>query len=256
MIQFYKYQGTGNDFVMIDNRLGSFPKEDLELISSICSRRFGIGSDGLILIEEHVSADFHMVYYNSDGSQSFCGNGARCAVRFASFLGMVSGKCSFEAIDGLHEATLDTENISIKMAAVSQLETNVFHDYILDTGSPHYVSFVDDLSVIDIVKVGKNIRYSPVYNDEGINVNVGCIENGRINLLTYERGVEDETYSCGTGATAAVLAYAEKNQLSSGEVEVLVKGGTLKVKFEKSNEGFGNIWLTGPAKESFRGTYG
>jgi diaminopimelate epimerase len=169
---------------------------------------------------------------------------------------MITEACSFEAIDGMHSAILDAKNVSIKMASVGQLEKNVFNDYILDTGSPHYISFVEDLSKIDIVEVGKNIRYSPVYSDDGINVNVGCIESGKITLLTYERGVEDETYSCGTGATAAVIAYAEKNNLSNGEVEVLVKGGALKVKFNKQDETYDDIWLTGPAIESFRGTYG
>ena len=255
MIHFYKYQGTGNDFVMIDNRESKFPKDNLKLISEICSRRFGIGADGLILIENHTTEDFQMVYYNSDGSQSFCGNGARCAVRFASFLGMISNSCSFEAIDGIHEAKISHETISVKMGDVTQLDQNVFDDYILDTGSPHYVSFVDDLSLVDIIEVGKNIRYSPMYADDGINVNVVQVKKDHLSMLTYERGVENETYSCGTGATAVALGYADKIGLLKGVIDIEVKGGLLQVSFEKQEGKFVNIWLTGPAIETFKGTY-
>lgn len=255
MIQFYKYQGTGNDFVMIDNRDGSFDSDNLELISRMCDRRFGIGADGLILLENDSESDFYVNYFNADGSKSFCGNGARCAVRFASDLGLVEGKTSFNAIDGFHDALIYDTTVAIKMGDVSEIDQKEEDIFVLDTGSPHYVSFVNDLDEVDIVKTGKSIRYSNEYKAEGINVNIAEHTNQILTMLTYERGVEDETFSCGTGATAVALAFKKKYDIQDKKIALNVKGGQLEVSSEADQNGFTNIWLEGPAKKVFQGTY-
>src|SRR5690606_3669721 len=207
-MKFYKYQGTGNDFVMIDNRTNFFPKNDSELIAKICDRRFGIGADGLILLENDNSTDFKMVYYNSDGNESsMCGNGGRCLVAFAKKMNAITNETTFIATDGLHHATvLENGIVSLQMKDVEEI--NIHSDYIfLNTGSPHHVTFVDDLEHFDVATNGAKIRYSDLYGKAGSNVNfVKQISENHFAVRTYERGVEDETLSCGTGVTAVAIA--------------------------------------------------
>lgn len=253
-MKFYKYQGTGNDFVMIDNRNLTFPKHDTELVKKICDRRFGVGGDGLILLENHPELDFQMVYYNSDGNEStMCGNGGRCLVAFAHFLGIFDEKCSFNAIDGLHKAEIKDNIVKLKMIDVQQIK-NINEDYELNTGSPHFVKYVNDVENLNVYKNGHEIRYSETYKKEGINVNfVSKLDDNQIFVRTYERGVEDETYSCGTGVTASCLTFMQKFNLN--EVGVKTLGGDLKVYAEHSEKGFENIWLEGPAKQVFEGFF-
>ena len=254
MIKFYKYQGTGNDFVMIDNRNLSFPKNDIQLINKMCDRRFGIGADGLILLENDAELDFKMVYYNSDGNEStMCGNGGRCLVAFAHFLGVFRDKARFNAIDGLHEAEIKQNIVKLKMIDVEEIKV-VDKDYVLNTGSPHFVRYIDDVVHFDVYKNGFEIRNSHPYKKEGINVNfISKISENELFVRTYERGVEDETYSCGTGVTASCLTLMKNTEFS----EVLVKtlGGNLKVYAEKHNDGFVNIWLEGAAEQVFEGSF-
>lgn len=254
-IKFYKYQGTGNDFVMLDNRNGDFNSITIEQIQELSDRKFGIGSDGVILVMAHEKYDFEMRYYNADGSRSFCGNGARCAVRFAEYLGLAKDKCSFLAIDGVHEAVIFPNEISLAMQQVK----GVFEqqgDYVCNTGSPHYIKFIsENITPFDIVEYGKSIRYSEKYKEEGINVNVA--NQDTLEMLTYERGVEDETLSCGTGATAVALAYAKKFDIEGNiALNLIVKGGLLQVAFERQGDKYENIQLIGPAKQVFEGVYG
>ena len=250
-IEFFKYQGTGNDFVMIDNRDLQFPKER-ELIEKLCDRRFGIGGNGLILLENDDHSDFKMVYYNSDGNEStMCGNGGRCIVAFAHFLDIFEDKTTFEAIDGVHEAEIKNGIVKLKMSDVNSIK-NIDENFELNTGSPHFVQFVNDVENFEVYKNGNEIRNSATYRNEGINVNfVEEISPEEIFVRTYERGVEDETYSCGTGVTASALVFlTDKNQK---EVQVKVLGGNLKVYAEQDGNSFKNIWLEGPAKQVFKG---
>ncbi|WP_304344563.1 diaminopimelate epimerase [Chryseobacterium koreense] len=250
-IEFFKYQGTGNDFVMIDNRDLQFPK-DRTLIEKLCDRRFGIGADGLILLENDDATDFKMVYYNSDGNEStMCGNGGRCIVAFAYFLDIFEDKTTFIAIDGLHEAEIVNGTVKLKMSDVNTI-INRDENFELNTGSPHFVKFVNEVENYAVYKNGNEIRNSATYKDEGINVNfVEPISEDEIFVRTYERGVEDETFSCGTGVTASALVFLKgKNKV---EVNVKVLGGNLKVYAEQDGDSFKNIWLEGPAKQVFKG---
>ncbi len=250
-LDFYKYQGTGNDFVMIDNRDLAFPK-NTEIIKKLCDRRFGIGGDGLILLENGKNVDFTMVYYNSDGNEStMCGNGGRCIVAFAHFLNIFEDKCKFLAIDGLHEAEMNFGTVKLKMIDVENIK-NIENDFELNTGSPHFVKYVEDIENYNVYQNGYNIRNSEMYVKEGINVNfVEKIDENKIFVRTYERGVEDETYSCGTGVTACAISFMLKNKTQKVDVKVL--GGSLKVFAEQTENGFKNIWLEGPAKKVYKG---
>lgn len=246
-IQFYKYQGTGNDFILIDNRKGLLSL-DSEQIKFMCHRKFGIGADGLILLELEPGADFKMVYFNSDGKESsMCGNGGRCIVSFAKSLGLCKEKTFFLAADGLHEALIDeNEMVSLKMLDVNEIEIGADYFY-LNTGSPHYVKLVNDIENIDVLSEGKAIRYSDRFKLEGTNVNFIQKKDEQLFVRTYERGVENETLSCGTGVTAAALV-ASILGLSNNKNNCLVKtmGGNLEVSFEKVLEkNFYNIWLKG-----------
>lgn len=252
-ISFYKYQGTGNDFVMIDNRQGVFP-HDTALVAKMCDRKFGIGADGLILIENHDNLDFEMIYFNADGSQSLCGNGSRCAVSFAHFLGIVETQTRFLTIDGEYEASLKNDLIYLHMQDQKHPEKYETH-YFLNNGSPHHIKFVSDADAEQVFSQGAEIRYSNPYKPDGTNVNfVEIKENNTIFVRTYERGVEDETLSCGTGITASALAAADKGLNSPIKVEA--KGGQLEVRFDKKNsDSFHNIWLIGPAQQVFAGRF-
>ncbi len=249
---FYKYQATGNDFVLLDNREAKFSFTP-ELIQKICHRRFGIGADGLILLEQNSNTDFTMVYYNPDGSQSLCGNGCRSAVQFASFLGIVNGKATFDAYDGLHSAeVLPTGNIKLEMNPVNVVK-EIGDDLFINTGSPHYIQFVEDLENHPVFEQGKKIRYSTLFEPSGTNVNFAeILPNNTVFVRTYERGVENETLSCGTGVTAVALAASTKGLTSPVLIKTL--GGDLSVEFESGQPGtFNQIYLIGPAKMVFEG---
>lgn len=256
-ISFYKYQGTGNDFILIDNRNNKWiSKDQIELVKHLCDRRFGIGADGLILLENHDDYDFEMVYFNSDGNESsMCGNGGRCISAFASYMGMIKDKCRFIAVDGEHEAVIKEDDwVELKMMDVENIEKG--EDYfLLDTGSPHYVIFVEDVDDINVVENGQAIRYSKRFKEKGVNVNFVELAKSKIIVATYERGVEDETLSCGTGVTAAAISYYLRNPSKNNtEVSIESKGGNLLVRLEPNNEiGFKNIWLCGKAELVFKG---
>lgn len=251
-ITFYKYQGTGNDFVMIDDRSESFDVTDLALVSKLCDRKFGVGADGLILIRNHQDYDFEMIYFNADGSQSMCGNGARCAVAFSAFLGIVKDQTTFLAIDGKHEAVLEKGLVQLLMGEVDGIESRQ-EDFFVNTGSPHHIRLVEKVSDYPVFSEGKSVRYDASYAPGGTNVNfVEPIAEDEIFVRTYERGVEDETLSCGTGVTAAALVYGKDQD--AAEIKINTLGGKLSVKFNSKPEGgYSDIWLIGPAEQVFKG---
>ncbi|RYY84951.1 MAG: diaminopimelate epimerase [Chitinophagaceae bacterium] len=252
---FYKYQGTGNDFVLFDNRDGSLDSLTREQVRALCDRRFGIGGDGLMLLNRREGYDFEMKYYNSDGRESsMCGNGGRCLVKFAADQGLVQTDYRFLAVDGPHEASIELDgNVALKMADVDRIEHDG-NDFVLNTGSPHFVHLTTDVMHKDMVRIGREIRNSPSYMKEGINVNFveQTEEADEIIVRTYERGVEDETLSCGTGVTAAALVCAH-NENGFNRVEVRTKGGPLAVEYDKNGNSFTDIWLIGPAQRVFEG---
>ncbi len=251
LIEFYKYQGTGNDFILINNfnRAYTPSKKNIE---QWCDRKFGIGSDGLITLSPSEKADFKLVFYNPDGSESFCGNGSRCAVMFALDQGLVKkDKLTFEAFDGLHYAVVFDKNVSISMRDVSEVKIDSDSVFI-NTGSPHVVVEVNDLNRIDVINEGSKIRYDKKYNPVGTNVNFISRVEGGIAIRTYEKGVEGETLSCGTGVTAAALVFAFKHNCDDF-IAVKTRGGDLKVEFKKQNSGFANIKLVGPAEFVYKG---
>jgi diaminopimelate epimerase len=250
-IKFYKYQGTGNDFVMIDNRHLFFPKNNTQLIAHICNRRFGIGGDGLI----HLS-DFKMIYYNADGNESsMCGNGGRCIVAFAKQIGLIQKETTFNAVDGLHFATINASNeVALQMISVNSIKID--EDYtFLNTGSPHHVQMVDELETFNVYEEGNKIRYSALYANGGSNVNfVNQVNQNTFRLRTYERGVEDETLSCGTGATAVAIAMFATGKTIENHIKLMVEGGELNVTFEKKGDNeYENVFLIGPATFVFEG---
>ncbi|NNL93328.1 MAG: diaminopimelate epimerase [Saprospiraceae bacterium] len=253
-LKFYKYHGTGNDFIMIDGMTSpvNFDILTRDKIANLCHRRFGIGADGLIILSPSKNHEFKMIYFNSDGNEStMCGNGARCLIKFASDLGHISKKCTFEAIDGLHEGIVG-DLISVKMIDVLNVAT-FDKDFVIDTGSPHYVKFVDKLDYDGFIKDAKSIRHNDTFDKEGINVNFVKIVDDGLEMRTFERGVEDETYSCGTGVVAAALVSHYADSEIGNDISVLTKGGELNVKFDRNVEKFENIWLTGPAIKTFSG---
>jgi diaminopimelate epimerase len=258
MVTFFKYQGTGNDFIIIDNREMGF-SSSAEMIEKMCDRRFGIGADGLMLLQNKPGYDFEMIYFNADGKESsMCGNGGRCIVAFAADLQICTAKAFFLAVDGDHDAIIsersgNKRHIGLKMIDVPDFRQEDEH-YILNTGSPHYVQFTDEEP--DVVSEGKKIRYSEPFKKDGINVNF-VRETGENEIIvnTYERGVEDETYSCGTGVTAAALCSGIRKKSLDGNINVQTKGGILNVSFTRIGNGFANIWLNGPATFVFKGEY-
>ncbi|GCD78235.1 diaminopimelate epimerase [Thermaurantimonas aggregans] len=255
-IKFYKYQGTGNDFIIVDNRDETFKKEK-DIIANMCHRRFGVGADGLILLENDDEVDFRMVYYNADGHEStMCGNGGRCIVAFAKMLGLIDKHTTFRAIDGLHKAWIIEDVVSLELHVKAQplRDTNGF---FIHTGSPHLVVPVSDPEQISVESEGRTLRYDPCYQTTGgVNVNFmsAPIENSKIYVRTYERGVEAETLSCGTGVTAAALVASEIYGINES-VTVVTKGGTLRVGFSKKGSTFEHVSLTGEAKFVFEGKY-
>lgn len=249
---FLKYQATGNDFIMIDNRDKKFPSNDIGLVKRLCDRKFGIGSDGLILIEPSEEYDFNMVFYNPDGSQSLCGNGSRCAVNFSRHLGIIKNTAEFTAYDGLHKATIKGDIVNLDMHNVQNV-THMADGMFIDTGSPHYTQFVAKAEGFDVVEEGRKIRYGGLFHNEGVNVNFIQVKNSHeIYVRTYERGVEDETLSCGTGVTASAIAAGFKGV--GNDVDIMTLGGKLKVSYNKEEDGsFNNIVLSGPAVKVYEG---
>lgn len=250
-MKFYKYQGTGNDFIMVDNRSNIFDIKNTILIEKLCHRRFGIGADGFILLENEQGFDFKMVYFNSDGNQSsMCGNGGRCIVKFAHDIGVIGDKTSFLAIDGPHDAYIEKGLVHLKMIDVNQIENNEDHFY-MNTGSPHYVKTVKDIKDFPVYEEGKKIRNNDRFKEKGTNVNFTEKKEDILHVRTYERGVEDETYSCGTGVTAAAIAASYTGMSSPIRINTL--GGELSISFSKTTEGFNNVFLIGPAQKVFEG---
>jgi diaminopimelate epimerase len=254
-IQFFKYQGTGNDFILIDNRYELFPKNNTKLIEKLCDRRFGIGADGLILLENDKISDFKMVYYNSDGNESsMCGNGGRCIVAFAKQLNVIENETTFMAVDGEHYAKISADGIvSLQMKNVEEIK--MASDYVfLNTGSPHHITLVDEVKSVPVKEIGSQIRYSDLYGKAGSNVNfVEIISDSLFAVRTYERGVEDETLSCGTGVTAAAIAMNAIGKTTSTEISLLVEGGELKVTFKKEGKKYTEVFLIGPATFVYEG---
>ena len=267
-MKFWKYQGAGNDFIILDQRENRrLTREDTGKIARLCDRRFGIGADGLILLELRQGFDFEMIYFNADGNESsMCGNGGRCIAAFARHLGIIHGHGRFWAIDGEHEAVIMTKPdatdaekdlwVELKMSDVKNIkqEENVF---ILNTGSPHYVRFEKEVEQLDMVQEGRSVRYSDRFKKDGINVNLVRVNSDEsLDIRTYERGVEDETLACGTGVTAAAIASCTYRARNSGHVSIPVhaKGGDLAVRFQANADGsFSDIWLCGPAVQVFEG---
>jgi diaminopimelate epimerase len=261
---FSKYQATGNDFVLIDNRSGEYAFS-VEQIKLICHRKFGIGADGLMLIEKHPELDFNLVYFNSDGSQSLCGNGCRAAVRMAASLGMVNGRTKFNAYDGIHEAELFPDDIvKLKMSDVAGIKVHG-EDLYLNTGSPHYIRFISAIEDYPVFEEGRKVRYHEHFQPGGTNANfVEPLADNAIFVRTYERGVENETLSCGTGVVAAALASSTRGY--SSPVNIGTLGGPLTVQFKTSHNdptaasggqpgrSFSDIFLIGPAKLVYQGT--
>jgi len=251
-ITFHKYQGTGNDFILIDDRERQFSTSD-NLVTKLCDRKFGIGADGLILIQNHDDLDYKMVYYNSDGSQSLCGNGSRCGFAFAKSLGIVNNEAVFETTDGIHKIKLENDKIHFQLFDSQIPEKLSKNEWFVNTGSPHHIVISEKVNDIDLLGLGRKIRYSPAYSGQnGTNVNFAQLLQDKVKIRTYERGVEDETLSCGTGATAVGILAGLLGYESPVKLET--EGGTLSVSFEKSNDKFNDIWLAGPAAKVFEGS--
>lgn len=253
LLHFNKYQGTGNDFILIDNRGDIFPKKDSNLVAHLCDRKFGIGADGLILLENDKTSDFRMVYYNSDGNEStMCGNGGRCLVAFAQKQGLFTNKTTFNAVDGLHHAKIHKGIVSLSMNDVDVIleKRNYF---FLDTGSPHHVQLVDEVAKLDVQKEGAKLRYG-LYGEKGSNINfVQQTASNSFRVRTYERGVEDETLSCGTGVTAVALAMHFNKQAEGESIIIATEGGELSVEFSYLDGKYTDVTLIGPTDFVFKG---
>lgn len=252
-IKFQKYQGTGNDFIIIDNRQGLY-ELSRDIVRLLCDRKFGIGADGLMLLEQCEQTDFRMRYFNADGGEAtLCGNGSRCIVDFAYRLGLFEQTTRFMAADGEHEGQMTKNGVKVKMHDVKDILVTPEYSY-LNTGSPHYVKIVEDAFQIEVVKEGRKIRYSTAFAPEGTNVNFITPTDNYLKVATYERGVENETLACGTGCVASALTLALRNRDTKNVYHIQTKGGKLKVSFERRpDNSFTNIWLEGPAEKVFTG---
>ena len=250
---FFKYQATGNDFILVDNRGNLFPKKDTKHIERLCHRRFGIGADGLILLETDKTTDFRMVYFNSDGREgSMCGNGGRCIVAFANYLGLIEDSCNFNAIDGAHRAYIKDRKVALQMKDVPEIHDTPKYLW-LDTGSPHHVQLWEPWEDLEVPREGARLRYG-LYGSGGSNINfVHPIGENNFEVRTYERGVEAETYSCGTGVTAVALGMHHLGRLSGSSAQIKTVGGVLQVRFSCGPQGYSDIWLEGPAELVFKG---
>ncbi len=255
MLRFTKLEGTGNDFILIDDRDRTFPSDDLEQVSRLCDRHFGIGSDGLILVQgpKEPGTDFHMEFFNPDGSKSFCGNGSRCAYAFFTGITGRMEPAQFSAYDGVHAAEWRDGVVRVAMRDVATAERIDESTDRLQTGSPHLIVWVDDPEAIDLVPAARAIRYNAEYAKAGINVNFVRWHAGKVEMRTYERGVEAETLSCGTGVTAAALAAMARGY-AQGSCAVSTRGGMLKVEAKPTaTGGFIDVHLSGPVREVYQG---
>jgi len=256
IITFNKYQGAGNDFIIIDNRNGKINPDDSKLINKLCDRRFGIGADGLILVSGHSKLDYEMKYFNSDGKLgSMCGNGGRCTAHFALKSGCAGKTQKFMAFDGIHQAFVKDDSVRLQMGDVNEYKL-IRDNYFLDTGSPHYVIFKKEINKLNVSEEGKKIRWSPLFAPGGTNVDFVQVLDKGLYIRTFERGVEDETLACGTGVTASAIASVLKGHFDTNSVNVKARGGDLKVEFEIRNNKVTDIWLTGPATFVFEGKIG
>jgi diaminopimelate epimerase len=255
LLTFYKYQGAGNDFILIDNRFHVINHQNEALVQRLCHRRFGIGADGVMFLQHHEGYDFEMIYYNADGKpSSMCGNGGRCIAAFAKHLNVVGNETTFLAVDGPHYAKISGDNwVSLQMINVDEVGRDG-DAYVLNTGSPHYVACASHLQEMEVSQEGRAIRNNQIYQEEGINVNFVEDFGDHYFVRTFERGVEDETFACGTGVTAVAMAMAKKKGLS-GQIStpVTVLGGQLNVRFNYDGERFSNVFLEGPATFVFKG---
>lgn len=254
-IKFSKYQGAGNDFILIDHRANTLKNINQKLVAQLCDRRFGIGADGLMFLTKHNDYDFEMLYYNADGNiGSMCGNGGRCIVAFAKSLGIIDFETSFLAVDGAHYAKITAEGnwVELQMTDVDTINKDGIA-FVLNTGSPHYVAQVSDLASIDVFKLGKDIRNNDTYKTEGINVNFVEDKGDHLFVRTFERGVEDETYACGTGVTAVAMAMAQQKAPGYIETPISVLGGKLQINFDYDGKTYTNVFLCGPAEKVFEG---
>ncbi|MEZ5197782.1 MAG: diaminopimelate epimerase [Bacteroidales bacterium] len=256
-IQFSKYHGAGNDFILIDNRKLQFSPEENK-IARLCNRRLGAGADGLILLSDSISHNFEMKYYNSDGREgTMCGNGGRCVTSFAKDLGIITDKAEFSAIDGTHESVVlqfedHFSNISVKLNDVSEIIQKEEY-FLIDTGSPHYVRFVNKVDRINVFEEGKRIRWEQEFQPTGVNVNFVELNDDRLIVRTFERGVEDVTLSCGTGVTASAIAASVLLGNGKTHFNIDTYGGRLDVRFQVKNKLYTNVWLTGPVTKVFHG---
>ena len=254
IIEFYKYQGTGNDFIIIDDRKNVFNEKDNNLISALCERKMGIGADGLILLRNDPKYDFNMIYFNSDGNEStMCGNGGRCIISLAQSLNIINERTLFNAIDGMHKGIILDKVIKIKMNDVSKIQ-KIDNGVMINTGSPHYIELVDDIEKIDLEKRGKEINSSRFFIKDGVNVNF-VQANQDIYMRTYERGVNSETLSCGTGAVAASIALHNMNLIKDNTIQINTRGGSLEVSFDLDNCNYHNVWLSGEVNLVYVGEF-
>ncbi len=251
---FYKYQGAGNDFIFIDNRDGSFPKQNSDLVVKLCDRNFGIGADGLVLIENHSTTDFEMIYYNADSGQTMCGNGARCAVAFARKLNIIGDTTFFTAFDGPHKAKINkNQTVSLEMIDVDKVEVKKNYVFI-NTGTTHHVEMVEDLDKYPVVSRGRKLRYE-MYGKSGSNINfIEKQKSDTFGIRTYEKGVENETLACGTGVTAAAIAMHKTGQTTSNTINLIAKGGRLIIDFDVVDKIYKNVVLTGTAQFIYQGS--
>ena len=251
-INFTKYEGNGNDFIIIDDRKEVFSEDNVLMISKLCDRKFGIGADGLILLRKHKAHDFQMIYFNSDGNESsMCGNGGRCLVNYALQLDIDLKTNSFLAIDGVHKFKVVDNEIYLKMNDVKDIVVKNGYNF-LDTGSPHVVQIVENVDKINVYEQGKKIRRQ-FEEMNGVNVNFVSFNNNIIKCRTFERGVENETLSCGTGVVAVALYIFKKKKISDNKIIVSTYGGCLSVSFKNDGNSFREIWLKGDINKIFDG---
>ena len=251
-INFTKYEGNGNDFIIIDDRKEEFSEDNVLMISKLCDRKFGIGSDGLILLRKHKVYDFQMIYFNSDGNESsMCGNGGRCLVSYALQLDIDLKTNSFLAIDGVHKFKVVDNEIYLKMNDVKDIVVKNGYNF-LNTGSPHVVQIVENVDEINVYEQGKKIRRQ-FQQMNGVNVNFVSFNNDIIKCRTFERGVENETLSCGTGVVAVALYLFKEKKIKDNKIIVSTNGGSLLVSFKNDGNSFHEIWLKGDINKIFDG---
>ena len=253
-LRFEKYQGAGNDFIIIDNRKNILDPADRKRIKQICDRRFGIGADGLMMLYDHKEVDFEMKYFNSDGYEgTMCGNGGRCIVMSAKKLKLIEQNARFKASDGVHTAEITGTTVRLRMKDVKTIRK--FGDsYFVDTGSPHYITFTNNVDNINVFNEGRKLRNNQRFKPHGTNVNFVKVQTDGLSIRTYERGVENETLSCGTGVVAAAIISVYSGHIDSDNVRVKTRGGILNVSFRTTDKRiFSDIILEGPAVFVFEG---